>query len=168
MPLLAEWTQQPKDFHGVPFGANEEAVRKVLDPDQKKSAANCHTIQRDRMCDESFKIGDVQVIASYWLTDDAMRTVHVTFSGKDFAFIRSAFIERYGDPESEMTEEWRNRAGSSYQNVVLKWRGDLVQIQLFQRGARRDDGVAILSYVPWLEKQVKRDSDAAKEASRKF
>jgi hypothetical protein len=104
-PALAQqraWNLEPKDFHGVAFGASRKALRQAH-PD-----AECveGTVSTDTLCyyawvDPSVHAGakGQLTVGVYSLLDrDKLVQIELSFSKDQFPAVRDLFLVRYGDP----------------------------------------------------------------------
>ena len=144
------WSKEPKYFRGVPFGASEaEALNKI------PSMGNCRNNETlGRMClDSGFKIGDVPFVKNTFVFyDDKLVSVNVNFKSKDYDFIKDVFIEKYGEPKEIEREKVKTEAGIEYENEILTWRGDIIEIHVEKYSRNINNGIAIYSNINWLER----------------
>jgi hypothetical protein len=144
------WSKEPKYFRGVPFGASEaEALNKI------PSMGNCRNNETlGRMClDSGFKIGDVPFVKNTFVFyDDKLVSVNVNFKSKDYDFIKDVFIEKYGEPIEIEREKVKTEAGIEYENEILTWRGDIIEIHVEKYSRNINNGIAIYSNINWLER----------------
>ena len=144
------WPKEPKSFRGVPFGASEaEALYKI------PSMGNCRNNETlGRMClDSGFKIGDVPFVKNTFVFyDDKLVSVNVNFKSKDYDFIKDVFIEKYGEPKEIEREKVKTEAGIEYENEILTWRGDIIEIHVEKYSRNINNGIAIYSNINWLER----------------
>jgi len=144
------WSKEPKYFRGVPFGASEaEALNKI------PSMGNCRNNETlGRMClDSGFKIGDVPFVKNTFVFyDDKLVSVNVNFKSKDYDFIKDVFIEKYGEPKEIEREKVKTEGGIEYENEILTWRGDIIEIHVEKYSRNINNGIAIYSNINWLER----------------
>jgi len=144
------WSKEPKYFRGVPFGASEaEALNKI------PSMGNCRNNETlGRMClDSGFKIGDVPFVKNTFVFyDDKLVSVNVNFKSKDYDFIKDVFIKKYGEPIEIEREKVKTEAGIEYENEILTWRGDIIEIHVEKYSRNINNGIAIYSNINWLER----------------
>jgi len=144
------WSKEPKYFRGVPFGASEaEALNKI------PSMGNCRNNETlGRMClDSGFKIGDVPFVKNTFVFyDDKLVSVNVNFKSKDYDFIKDVFIEKYGEPKEIEREKVKTEGGIEYENEILTWRGDIIEIHVEKYSRNINNGIAIYSNIKWLER----------------
>ena len=144
------WSKEPKYFRGVPFGASEaEALNKI------PSMGNCRNNETlGRMClDSGFKVGVVPFVKNTFVFyDDKLVSVNVNFKSKDYDFIKDVFIEKYGEPKEIEREKVKTEAGIEYENEILTWRGDIIEILVEKYSRNINNGIAIYSNINWLER----------------
>ena len=106
------------------------------------------------MClDSGFKIGDVPFVKNTFVFyDDKLVSVNVNFKSKDYDFIKDVFIEKYGEPKEIEREKVKTEGGIEYENEILTWRGDIIEIHVEKYSRNINNGIAIYSNINWLER----------------
>jgi len=144
------WSKEPKYFRGVPFGASEaEALNKI------PSMGNCRNNETlGRMClDSGFKIGDVPFVKNTFVFyDDKLVSVNVNFKSKDYDYIKDVFIKKYGKPQKIESEKVKTEEGIEYENEILTWRGDIIELHVEKYSRNINNGIVIYSNIGWLER----------------
>lgn len=189
------WTREPKDFRGVPFGASRAEARAALDPGHSPDIAQRLTCTDGLLKDAKFmrqlspslretmereerergtcsvmvaEIGPVMTKQTFTFHDDRFVQVELTFSSARFETLRDIFVERYGPPVSETTETVKTKAGASFENTVLLWTGEKVDVELRRYGGTIDSGAALVADRTWLDAEAKRRDAEKKKAAASF
>lgn len=78
---------------------------------------------------------------TYWFhdLDGKIEGINVTFSKSGFTTVRDALIIKYGEPTEKKAEEWKNRAGASFQSQALTWARPDGEIRISELGGRIDE-----------------------------
>ena len=144
------WPKEPKKFRGVPFGASEaEALNKI------PSMGNCRNNETlGRMClDSGFKVGVVPFVKNTFVFyDDKLVSVNVNFKSKDYDYIKDVFIKKYGKPKKIESEKVKTEEGIEYENEILTWRGDIIELHVEKYSRNINNGIVIYSNIGWLER----------------
>jgi len=144
------WPKEPKYFRGVPCGASEgEALNKI------PSMGNCRNNENlGRMClDSGFKIDNVPFVKNTFVFyDDKLVSVNFNFKSKDYDFIKDVFFKKYGDPNKIESKKVKTEGGMEYENEIITWRGDIIELHVEKYSRNINDGIAIYSNIRWLER----------------
>lgn len=144
------WPKEPKSFRGVPFGASEaEALNKI------PSMGNCRNNETlGRMClDSGFTVGEVPFVKNTFVFyDDKLVSVNVNFKSKDYDFIKDVFIKNYGEPKKIERERVKTEGGIEYENEILTWRGDTIELHVEKYSRNINTGIVIFSDIRWLKR----------------
>ena len=84
-------------------------------------------------------VGEIRAFTLLIFDSGGMDAVSLTFPTKHFPLMREIFIERYGDPSTRNKTTVQNRMGAHFENEVLNWYGERVQIELEQYGSQLTD-----------------------------
>lgn len=105
---------------------------------------------------------------TYWFhdLDGKIESINVTFSKNGFLTVRDALIIKYGEPTERKIEEWKNRAGATFQSQALTWTRPDGEIRISQLGGRIDES-RLTMYSPkykanLLEQAKKKAAEGAK------
>lgn len=66
-------------------------------------------------------------------------SIHGASLGSNFRLVSEAFEAKYGKPFKVEDEEWKNRAGATFNNVKMTWEFDDGVLMLNSRGRRIDE-----------------------------
>lgn len=157
------WTMEPKDYRGVPFGATEEEVTKVM------MGLTCYDFENHRNCAGFHKIGEVQVqnLISFSL-DGKFSAVILNFKSEDFDFLKSVLIEKYGEPSKVERSPLKNRMGATFEQEHLFWQGKTMRVQALKYTDTISNGVAGIGLNSFFEKDNTFKKDKAKKAADDF
>jgi hypothetical protein len=112
-------------------------------------------------------IGQVRV----WTTiefdlDRRMDSVVLLFPSANFYQIKTAFVERYGEPTERRTQEIQNRMGARFENELLEWKGEKVLIDLRRYSSRVTESNATIRTVEGWRARLERFREKAKEGKK--
>lgn len=96
--------------------------------------------------------------------------VHVTleFSSDDYAFIRSVFIEKFGEPGSAKTQPFRTKSGATFENEVAVWEGKGTVVMIGKFSGNLDESRAIISTKQFMEAEASRAENERRLAAASF
>ena len=150
MPVNASepaWTQQPKEFRGLAFGATEAEVASKL----KLESYMCLAIEEQRTCLHHGSLGDVKVSEIYTFDEDHLVQVHISFKPAQYLLLRDQFLERYGKAPETWTEPFETVGGGDHTNEIHVWTGDKMVIQLEKFGPSTQEGRAVIATREWFD-----------------
>lgn len=161
-----EWVKEPRDFKGVVLGGTENELNRAMGWEQRRPCRQ----RRDpeRSCSAWITIGDVRFSTSFTMNNDEVVAIRFPVSAYEYALIREAFLERYGEPHASVVEPWTNRMGTTFDNEVLTWAGEKVRVSLTQRGYSRDVGEAEIVYLPWARQKEAEAKERAAAVAKTF
>jgi hypothetical protein len=110
-------------------------------------------------------VGNIPVTLYLDFLDGKLAGVSFTFPATEFETIRSAFVERYGKPSSQLNETAQSDTGVKVPNVMSFWIGETVDVTLAQVGASLDQSLAILETKPWIAYKKTLGSSKTKKAA---
>jgi len=158
------WPKEPNIFRGVPFGASEaEALNKI------PSMGNCRNNETlGRMClDSGFKVGDVTFVKNTFVFyNDKLVSVYFNFKSKDYDFIKDTFIKRYGEPKNTVNDKIKTEGGMKYENEILTWKGDNIELHVEKYSRNINNGIVIYSNIRWLERLDKNNNRKKQETTK--
>jgi hypothetical protein len=164
IPAVAqtEWPQEPSDFRGVPFGATQREVRRLLGI----SSFDC---DRLRCADPRFVLGHVATQNDLFFQDGRFVQSVLNFRSADFDYLRDLFVQRYGSPMKTERHVMTSSAGAERENETLEWRGAKAVV-VIARYAAGDalNGYALVTERSWADELERLGEQQKREAARKF
>ena len=152
-----KWPQEPNGFKGVAFGASAADLQKVIH-------ARCTGTKEIRSC-FTREIQPFNWVDLVFRGDHLARVV-AEIPSADFDSIRSLFIEKYGPPHTETHEPVQNLMGAQYDNVILRWMGDGINITLKRFGETLTEG-AVIFVTPAESAQLNAEAKIEREKTKK-
>lgn len=83
-----------------------------------------------------------------------------TFKQTDFERVSSAFVEKYGKPNSDITQSYQNRFGATFTGRIMGWKNLVSSIQLSERTSDLD-----VSGVAFTHDDLHKQAEAAEPKS---
>ncbi len=123
-----KWKNEPGTFRGVPFGATEADVLKII------PGMNCNDTKSGRSCyDTNHTIGKIKTGCLLTFNKGKFSGVYIVFHSDDYNNVKSELIETYGEPMKSVDYDIKTRAGISQKNNKLLWYGDklIVSVQKY-------------------------------------
>lgn len=114
-PASALAWNEPEGFRDIPWGTPwTVVVEKLYDPQGWMHRFSCDT-QNHRSCSGQLTIGSARASAMihFGTGEIGMDEIYLTFPADDFALMKAAFVEKYGDPTSRETPIVQNRNGGA-------------------------------------------------------
>jgi hypothetical protein len=121
---LPKWEKEPTTYRGVTFGASFETVQKTLKDAGQPVALFPKAGEKYPVLSSALKFDDVILINYFYFDADGKLThVGMTFNPKDYDFVKSVFIEKYGEPTITLPSQVRNLTGAVLPNEEIAWIG---------------------------------------------
>lgn len=169
--FAAAWPQEPKDFMGLRWNSSPQE----LDDHQKIVAAG--------RCVDKPEADDLRACpASIWLREEVrlelmffyikgkLAGVDISFSSKDYDFIKTAFLTRYNPPHKQKRMPVKTRMGDEYMNEELQWVGGGARVTLQKYDNQITNGKGhvhtILLYSYLLSRETDRNKKAVDAANQ--
>lgn len=141
---------EPEGYKKLKWGDPIEGVKEII----KARDGEIHNVgARGKRFTRSDTVGDVPVMLYLNFLDGKLAGVSFTFPASDFETIQSAFVERYGKPNSQLDEPVQTETGVRVPNVMNFWIGETVDVTLARVGPNLDESLAILATKPWIAYQ---------------
>jgi hypothetical protein len=142
------WTQEPREFRGIAFGATEREVASQL----KLDAVACLEIEGQRTCLHHGALGDVRVSEIYTFEDDKFVQVHISFKPDRHPLLIGQFVKEYGKAGETWTEPFEAIGGGEHTNEIHVWNGDNMVIQVEKFGPSLVESSAVIATRAWYDK----------------
>ncbi len=162
MTLMAQdrtWPQEPTSFRSVPFGATEKEAKKIV------KTGLCFTLEADRGCSADFDLAGVQISSIMVFRADQLGRVQAKFPSSSFSSVRTVFIDKYGEPQSDKESTVQNNAGASFNQETLEWNGPNIFLQLKRYGSTISEGAFVVQTQKMLQ-DIYRDADAKRSKAK--
>lgn len=107
--------------------------------------------------------GVLPTIYIFHAVEGMIEGIYVAFSKSGFLAIRDALVVKYGEPTETKTEEWKSRAGASFQGQVLTWARSGGEIRVTELGGRIDESRLTMQspkYKAWVVETAKKKAQA--------
>jgi hypothetical protein len=148
---------EPAGFRDIPWGAPPSLVKEKL-PTLRCGQADCSG---------RLMIGEVEVHATFeFLTGGGLDSVSLAFPSANFYQIKTAFLERYGEPTKRRSEALQNRMGEKFQNEILEWKGEKVLIDLHRYSSKVTASRATIGTVEGWQTRLDKSKEKAKEGKK--
>ena len=158
-----KWSKEPADYRGVPFGSSEDTLNKTL------QGLVCSNSKDGRTCiDKNFLVGSAKTTNMFKFYEDQLFNVYISFNSGDYKFLKSVFIEKYGNPNDIDTEIVKTRFGVEYTNETLTWKGSNIILSMSKYGNTITSGHAMFVSNAFIEKSLKDEVEAKKKAAGSF
>jgi len=165
LSYAAEPWQEPEDFRGLKFGASVEEMRAVFG---NKVPPSPNMSNNPRIKDfflSGDKIGAAQASFILGFLDDRFFHVHIMFKSTDFSTLRTAFITRYGEPQSTRSTKLKTAMGAEYLDETLTWKGPTLMIELQKYAGKISDGRAHITKHEFNEEMIRAHRQKQKDAA---
>ena len=160
----------PLELKGLRLGMTADEAASVMESKSNPRAEilmNCGSdicISR-----HSFPFGGgTGSVLSYLLRDGVVGYITVDIKRNDFAIVRAALVEKYGQPTSREVREYRNKFGATTTGEVLTWRdewGGEDFIEVHEVSGKIDRSSVILTSRTFMDRyRAEKASDAKKNA----
>jgi hypothetical protein len=131
----AAW-EEPKGFRDIPWGSPPSVVAEQLKGKERFDSVSCYGITS---CNGYVSIADVRTFVHITFDTGGMDHIGMIFPTGGFSKMKLIFIDRYGPPTSSRSEGVQNRMGAKYENEILEWTGETVNIRLSRYGSKLTD-----------------------------
>lgn len=166
--VQAEWAKEPTGYRGVPFGASQATAMATLD--------NLNVCTKDTgggilACTDgrnTFHLGRTRIRERVFFPDGTLVQVILDFSSDDYAFIRSVFVEKFGEAGSTKAQSFPTKGGATFENEVAVWEGKDVVVMLERFGGSVDESRAIISTKQFIEAEARRAENERRRAAASF
>ena len=109
----------PLELKGVKVGVDSIQSVKDWNGDHPCKKAGSTSIPGRRTCSAVLHVADVHTDASFISIDDIVHQIFGTTKSENFELFKRAFIEKYGLPTDEYSEQLQNGFGAMFTNVVV-------------------------------------------------
>lgn len=132
----AVWSQEPTSFMGINLAG--DIIYDIPECPKLEPGQDPQALCRDKSYTANyygFK-GLPKIGLSYYYSLSAMlfdrKVQHLYLSGntRDFDKVKELFVTKYGEPTTSVVQEVKTKAGASFGNDVLAWKGPRVTITL--------------------------------------
>ena len=160
LPLLVApvgaW-DEPAAFRDIPWGSPPSFVKEKL-PD----------LVCTKLCVGYLAIGQVRGVLTRieFETGGGMDYVYLSFPSASFYQIKVAFVERYGEPTAQRSQDVQNRMGARFENEILEWNGEKVIINLQKYSSNLTDSRATIQTVEGRRARLERFREKVKEGKK--
>ena len=164
----SEWTNEPTGYRRLPFGSSQAAATMLLSnlnrctTDQGGGILTCTDTQH------SFAIGYALVDERLLFLGDAFAAVALEFSSDHYMFMRSVFVEKYGQPSSRTEKPFSTKGGGTFENERLEWLGKNVVVSLEQFNDSIERSAAMIATTAFLRDQAAREKEERRRAVASF
>jgi hypothetical protein len=158
----ADETLRPRGFRGIAWGTNREAVVNVVGMD------NCQGDERGTICRMSFSVGDAAISSDLFVAPNGFGEANMTFQSAHFDFLKKVFLKKFGAPTSSQTMPVHNAMNATYENEVLTWKWNGLEVSLSRYGDKLDESSAMFVTEPLRELQQKQEEDRVAQAVAAF
>ena len=168
LSILAEWKNEPTSYRSVPFGSTQADAMAALD---NLNVCTKETGGGMLACTDarsSFMLGTVAINERLFFPDGTFVQVVIEFSSNSHDFVRSVFVEKFGEPHRLASERFKTRGGAEFQNEVATWEGKEVIVVLRTFGGDVGTSRAIIATKQFLESEDERAKVARKAAASAF
>jgi hypothetical protein len=90
---------------------------------------------------------------------------HEDLNGEHLESVRDSLVAKFGPPQVDRIEEWRTKAGASYQNRVLIWTGKDITVRFDSLGSRVGQG-SIEAYTRAYQQKAAEDEKQKTDSLR--
>jgi hypothetical protein len=136
-------------------------VRENIKCDVRGAPKTCAE-ERDKL----YTFGGVpmnSIMANFY--NDALASVRISFSAKDFDSVYAALTTRYGKPDELKTESIQNRAGAVFENTIASWRKGDSNLWVRRYSGNLDTSAADYTLDSSIAEFKKRQGDTAKKGA---
>lgn len=140
LPAVA-W-DEPDSFRNIPWGSPPSVVAEQLKGKDLYEKVSCYGSGGSSSCMGHVRIGDVRTFVYITFETGGMDHVGLTFPSDAYPRMKIIFVDRYGPPTSSRSETLQNRMGAKYENEILEWTGEKVDIVLHRYGSKLTDSYA--------------------------
>ena len=159
-------SKEPSEFRKIPFGASRATAERLAPGlDCSNSSGKVEST-----CNMSFKIGTASVDAEFYFSANKFVGARLQFDPSDYEYLRAAFVEKYGAPDSTTHPLKQNRLGATFADEELTWifgQSTFVNINRYSTDSA-EKGVAIVAKQDWMLKRNQARKSSAKKAAGDF
>lgn len=104
----------------------------------------------------------------FYLLDDKVESVSVSFHINGYKLVRDALTVKYGKPTDETINTVQSRAGASFQSESLSWNRADGNISLVERSAEIERSAVVMSTKKYLTHTEEREKRQSVEGAQKL
>jgi hypothetical protein len=153
---------EPDGFRNIPWGSPPSVVAEQL------KGVDCYdkTSRGSPSCSTYVTIGDVRTFVYITFETGGMDRVGLTFPSDAFPRMKIIFVDRYGPPTSSRSETVQNRMGAKYENEILEWAGEKIDIALHRYGSKLTDSYARIETNESKQRRLEEAKKKLKEGKK--
>lgn len=113
-------------------------------------------------------IGDKYAECTMYYEHDHFVGATFWYYSEDHAFMRTAFVEKYGKPRQTTRDAKQNAFGATFRGVTDIWTFPRARVVFSKYGGSADKGFAAIGTSKWFESDDVETKKSAKKAGRDF
>lgn len=167
-PAAQTWTKEPDSFMGLRFDQKVDAALPLCPRGTVISKQMCHDAPYTNLYSVR---GGPEIGFGYTLSvfsgGHGVESFYLTTNSDNFSKLADLFTSKYGAPMDSSSETVKTKAGASFTNETLSWRGKKVSITLQKFSGDINTSAATISDIDAAAKKAaERESKASSNANK--